>query len=56
LLAEVVEESFGYDKVRENFNCLSLMIDNMVDFGLTNVTEKSMLIGMLTKSSYFSKA
>lgn len=44
---EVVEETIGLDKMKDNFTSLTLVLDTMIDFGYPSITDKSVLINML---------
>ena len=44
LMVEVIEETIGLDKMRENFYSLSMLIDLMFDNGHLLITEKPLLI------------
>lgn len=56
LLIEVVDESVGLDKMRDNFSSLALVLDTLIDHGFPLITEKSILISMLEKSDLLNKA
>lgn len=56
MIIEVVDESFGLDKMRDNFSSLTLVLDTMIDFGFPLITEKSILISMLEKADIIHKA
>lgn len=56
LLIEVIDETVGLDKMRDNFSSLSILLDNMVDYGLPLITNKSILVTMLEKNDLINKA
>jgi hypothetical protein len=56
LIIELVDETSGLDKMRDNFSALTLVLDTMIDYGFPLITEKSVLISMLEKSHILHKA
>jgi hypothetical protein len=38
LFIEVVDESVGLDKMRDNFSSLSIVLDTMIDYGFPLIT------------------
>lgn len=56
LIIEVIDESFGLDKITEHFSSLALVLDSMLDYGFPLITEKSILITMLEKADILHKA
>ena len=56
LFIEVVDETVGLDKIRENFSSLSIVLDTMIDYGLPLITSKSVLVAMLEKADLLNKA
>jgi hypothetical protein len=56
LLIEVIEDTCGLDKMRENFYSLTLVIDTMLDYGFPLITDKSVLVTMLQKTDILHKA
>ncbi|CDW86649.1 dehydrogenase reductase sdr family member 4 [Stylonychia lemnae] len=53
---EIADETIGLDKIRDNSASLTLVLDTMIDFGLPSLTEKSIIVNMLQKSSVLDKA
>ena len=56
LLIEIIDESWGLDKMVDNFTSLTLLVDALLDYGFPLVTEKSILVNMLEGSGILNKA
>jgi hypothetical protein len=46
-LIESIEESFGLDKLKENFYAVSLVLDLFFDYGLPLIPSKPLLVAFL---------
>ena len=50
LLIDVIEETCGLDKMKDNFVPLTLALDMMFDYGMPQLAEKSFLVQVLSKT------
>ena len=47
MIIEVIEESIGLDKIKEQFYSVALMLDLMFDYGLPLINSKPLLVSFL---------